>query len=151
MISLTWIKDIVGDLINRNNTADPYELAALKKIHVIYHDLHHEIQGFYKYDKRNKYIVINGNLHEANQKFVCAHELGHAELHPRVNTPFLREKTLLSIDRIEVEANTFAVELLLPDKAIYEHRDVGMTLNEIASLYCVPEEVTYLKNLRNVR
>ena len=151
MIWLTWIKDIVGDLIKRHETADPFELAALKKIHVIYHDLHHEIQGLYKYDKRNKYIVINANLPETRQKFVCAHELGHAKLHPRVNTPFLREKTFLSIDRIEVEANTFAVELLLPDNAIYEHSDIGMTLNEIASMYCVPEEVTHLKNLRNVR
>jgi len=150
VISLTWIKDIVGELINRHNTANPFELAILKKIHVIYHDLHPEIQGFYKYDKRNKYIVINSNLNETIQMFVCAHEIGHAELHPRVNTPFLREKTFLSIDRIEVEANTFAVELLLPDKAIYEHSNLGMTLNEIASMFCVPEEVTHLKSLRNV-
>ena len=36
---------------------------------------------------------------------------GHSQIHPRVNTPFLRKNTLFSTDR-EVEANRFAVELL---------------------------------------
>jgi len=151
VILLTWIKDLVKKLTKRYNTNDPYELASSKNIHVVFWDLHHEIQGFYKYDRRNKYIVINSNLNKASQKYVCGHEFGHSQLHSRVNTPFLREKTLLSIDRIEVEANTFAVELLLPDKTIYEHKDAGMTLNEVASMYCVPSEVAHLKNLRNVR
>lgn len=147
---MTWIKESVQKLIRRYETNDPFELASLMKIHVVYWDLHHEIKGFYKYDKRNKYIVINNNLNEESQIFTGAHELGHAKLHPRVNTPFLRERTLLSIDRIEIEANKFAVELLLPDNAIYELEDVNMTLNEVASKYCVPKEVSHLKNLRNI-
>lgn len=139
------------ELIKKHNTNDPLKLASLLKINVVYLDLHHEIQGFYKYDKRNKYIVINNNLGEASQKYVSAHELGHAIVHPRFNTPFLREKTFLSIDRIEVEANTFAVELLLPDSLIYEHKEANLTLKDIANIYGVPKEVTYLKSLRNVR
>lgn len=141
----------MGELIKKHNTNDPFKLASFLKINVVFMNLHHEIQGFYKYDKRNKYIVINNNLDTANQKYVSAHELGHAIVHPRVNTPFLREKTFLSIDRIEVEANTFAVELLLPDSVIYEHKEANLTLNEIANIYGVPEEVTHLKSLRNVR
>lgn len=151
MIPLTWIKDVVKKLTKQYNTNDPYELASSKNIHVVFWDLHHEIQGFYKYDKRNKYIVINSNLEEVKQKYVCGHELGHSQLHPRVNTPFLREKTLLSVDRIEVEANTFAVELLLPDSAIYEYKDCELKLCEIASIHGVPEEVAHLKSLRDVR
>lgn len=150
MIPLTWIKDVVQKLTKQYDTNDPYELASLKNIHVVFWDLHHEIRGFYKYDRRNKYIVINSNLNEASQKYVCGHELGHSQLHSRVNTPFLREKTLQSVDRIEVEANTFAVELLLPDAAIYEYKDSDLKFNEIASIYGVPEEVAHLKKLRNV-
>jgi len=98
-----------------------------------------------------KFIHINEDNDDVLSRFVCAHELGHAILHPDANTPFLKKKTFYSIERIEIEANTFAVELLLPDYTIHEHKDEYLTLNEIANIYGVPEEVTHLKNLRNVR
>lgn len=116
-----WIKKIVQDLVEKYKTEDPYELAACKNINVIPFNLHEEIKGFYKYDKRNKYVFINNNLDETSQRFVCAHELGHSQLHPRVNTPFLRKNTLFSTDRIEVEANRFAINLLLSDKNPQEY------------------------------
>lgn len=151
MIQLTWIKDTAQKLIRRYETNDPFELASFMNINVVYWDLHEEIKGFYKYDKRNKFIVINCNSDEKSQIFTAAHELGHSQMHSRVNTPFLREKTFLSVDRIEIEANVFAVELLLPDKVFCEHKDLNMTIDEMASLYCVPNEVSHLKNLRNIR
>ena len=92
MIQLTWIKGTVQKLIKRYNTNDPFELASLMNINVVYWDLHDEIKGFYKYDKRNKHIVINSNWDEKSQIFTAAHELGHSQIHSRVNTPFLREK-----------------------------------------------------------
>ena len=49
------------------------------------------------------------------QRTVCAHELGHAVLHTHANTPFLRKNTFFSVDKLEIEANTFAA-LLLIDK-----------------------------------
>lgn len=111
-----WIKKTVHNLVSKFKTNDPFELANYKNIHVILFNLHEEIQGFYKYDRRNKYIIINSNLDEPAKKFVCAHELGHSQLHSRINTPFLRKNTLFSTDRIETEANRFAVSLLLYDK-----------------------------------
>lgn len=111
-----WIKKIVQSLTEKYKTNDPYELAACKNVNVIPFNLHEEIKGFYKYDRRNKYIFINNNLDDASQRFVCAHELGHSQLHPRVNTPFLRANTLYSTDKIEQEANRFATQLLLCDK-----------------------------------
>jgi Zn-dependent peptidase ImmA (M78 family) len=116
---LNWVKDIVMDLLIKHKTNDPFELAFILKISVIPWNLHNEINGFYKYDKRNKYIFINNNLCLEMQRFVCAHELGHAVLHPRSNTPFMRQNTLFSIDKIEVEANSFATNLLL-SKEKYE-------------------------------
>ncbi|EWG12712.1 ImmA/IrrE family metallo-endopeptidase [Cytobacillus firmus] len=142
---MNWIKRAVQDIIYKYKTNDPYELATFKNIHVVEWDLHHEIQGFYKYDKRNKYIVINSNLERFQQNFVCAHELGHSELHPRVNTPFLRENTLYSTSRIEMEANTFAVELLIPDFSLHENSQT--TIYEAAAYYGVPQEIAHLKKI----
>jgi Zn-dependent peptidase ImmA (M78 family) len=142
-----WIKDIVKKITKKHKTNDPFVIAALKNINVIPWNLHPEIKGFYKYDKRNKYIFINNNLKVEEQRFVCAHELGHSQLHPRVNTPFLRGNTFLSVDRIEVEANRFAVELMLQDQCLYEAKENNLTIYEISELYGIPSEVVYLKKL----
>jgi Zn-dependent peptidase ImmA (M78 family) len=147
---LGWIKNKVNDLITKHQTDNPFDLASMMKISVIPWDLHEEIKGFYKYDKRNKYIFINDNLNEKTQRFVCSHELGHAILHPRANTPFLRSKTLFSIDKIEVEANTFAVELLLQDENLYEYKNTNLSIHEISEIYGVPKELCHLKNFFSV-
>ena len=144
---MNWIKSIVNELEKKYQTTDPFELASLLKIEVIPWDLHEEINGFYKYDRRNKYIVYNNNLPEETQRFVCAHELGHAVLHPRSNTPFLRKNTLFSIDKIEVEANTFAVELLLQDNFISEYSNTNLSIYEICEMHGIPRELSHLKKI----
>lgn len=142
---MSWIKDEVYRIITKHKTNNPFEIATNKNIHVVLWDLHEEIKGFYKYDKRNKYIFINNNLAEAPKNFVCAHELGHAILHPRANTPFLREKTLFSVNKLEVEANTFAVEMLLQDDQLYEYENTSLSINEISEIYGVPKQLAHLK------
>jgi len=137
-----WIKDKANQLKERYKTDCPYQLAEHLKIHIMQHDLHHEINGYYKYDRRNQYIVINDNLDEPMQRVVCAHELAHAVLHKNVNTPFMRRNTFLSVDKIEREANRFAAELLIPDENIYELNNI----HHIASLHNVPVELVRLKH-----
>lgn len=146
-----WIKEIVENLVKKYGTNDPFEIAEAKNIYVIERDLHEEIYGFYKYIRRNKFIFLNSNLCIEDKVFTFCHELGHSELHPRLSAPFLKNKTLISIDKIENEANRFAVELLLPDQAIYEYEDSKLSISEIAGIHGVPSEVAHLKNLRNVR
>lgn len=141
---MKWVKNEVIDLVKQHKTNDPIELASLLKIHVVPWDLHEEINGFYKYDRRNKYIFYNSNLSDEMQRFVSAHELGHAILHPKVNTPFMRENTLFSVDKIEVEANTFAVELLLTDDLIIEYHHY-LTIKQIAQIRGIPQGLTNLK------
>lgn len=136
-----WLKKVAQDLINRYKTSDPFEIASCLNIHVIEWDLHKEINGYYKYDRRNKYIVINKNLDNEWQRVVCAHELGHAILHTRINTPFMKENTFLSVNKIEREANRFAAELLVPDDSFKEMN----TIYEIASIHNVPIELVFLK------
>ncbi len=142
---MTFIQKEVTTLIQKYRTNDPFLLAECLNIHVLFRFLHQQINGFYKYEKRNKYIVINKSLSDQLQKFVCAHELGHAVLHKDINTPFMRNYTFFSVDKIEVEANTFAVELLMPNSSLYELQDTNLTIYEAAELYGVPKEVCHLK------
>ena len=59
----------------------------------------------------------------------------------------MRNNTLFSIDQIEIEANRFAVELLIPDKSIYELGNTNLTIKDAAVMYGVPKEVSHLKKL----
>ncbi|ATP40730.1 hypothetical protein CSE16_12105 [Solibacillus sp. R5-41] len=136
-----WIKERTNQLKQRYNTECPYEIARYLKIHVMQHDLHEEINGYYKYDRRNQYIVINVNLDQHLQRVVCAHELGHAVLHKHVNTPFMRNNTFLSVSKIEREANRFAAELLISDDTFFEINNIY----DLASLHNVPIDLIELK------
>lgn len=136
-----WIKEKTNQLKKRYNTECPYEIASYLKIHVMEHNLHPDINGYYKYDRRNQYIVINHNLDLNQQRIVCAHELGHAVLHPKVNTPFMNNNTFLSVSKIELEANRFAAELLIPDDSFGDNE----TIYNIASIHNVPIELVALK------
>lgn len=117
------IRDIILKLTKKYGTYDPFELADALKISVIYEELG-SIKGYYNKPLRMKQIHINHNLNEHMQRFTCAHELGHAILHPNASTPFLRSKTFLSIDKLEIEANQFAIELLIPDQIILENSNL---------------------------
>ncbi|TDQ35235.1 ImmA/IrrE family metallo-endopeptidase [Aureibacillus halotolerans] len=140
-----WIKERVNLLINRYRTNNPFEIASEQKISVVKQDMHEEIMGFYKYIRRAQYIFVNSNLNCAEQTFTCAHELGHSQLHREINTPFLRHKTLYSVDKVEQEANMFAVELLMHDEELYKLGDTALTISDAATLYGVPREIAHLK------
>ena len=120
MISILNIKNIVSTLTKKYNTSNPFELAEALKIAVFFESLG-AINGYYNNLLRMKQIHINDSLNGQESKYTCAHELGHALLHPNASTPFLRSKTLLSVDKMEIEANTFAVHLLIPDDIIIEN------------------------------
>ena len=138
-----WIRETVRQLTKKHETTCPYEIAESCNIITLKHDLHHDINGYYKYDRRNQYIVINQNLTDQQQKVVCAHELGHAVMHKHVNTPFMRSNTFLSVSKVEREANRFAAELLIPDESFCECESIY----DIASLHNVPLELVQLKRL----
>ncbi|MBA4538762.1 ImmA/IrrE family metallo-endopeptidase [Bacillus aquiflavi] len=104
-----------------------------------------DVLGYYNSYKRIHFIHINNSISDSLQKFVCAHELGHAILHHDANTPFLKKNTFYSTEKIEAEANAFAVELLIPDEVVYEYKDTSVTINEVAEIYGVPKEVSHLK------
>ena len=118
------IKGTVEKLIKNNNTNNPFEICKALDIVVKFENLGN-IFGYCDTHFRMRSIHINENVPEHLQAFVCAHELGHALLHRNINTPFLSKNTLFSIDKIERQANTFAVELLLPDSLLKENEDIN--------------------------
>lgn len=142
---MSYVSDKIKQLVKKHKTNNPFEIADNLNIIVHLLPMHDEINGFYKLEQRNRFIIINQNLSTEIQRFVCAHELGHAILHPRSNTPFMRQHTLFSVDRIEVEANTFAVELLLTDQSIYEYKHTNLSIYEICEMYGIPRELAHLK------
>lgn len=145
------IKLAVSRLIQKYKTNDPYEIADYRGIIVVRESLGSTL-GYHNTYKRIPFIHINFDLSEIWQRFVCAHELGHNILHSKINTPFLRANTLLSINRIEREANEFAVELLAPDQLIYYNfQNTERTMQEIAAIYGIPQEFAQFKKLDTER
>ncbi|RXZ84708.1 ImmA/IrrE family metallo-endopeptidase [Paenibacillaceae bacterium] len=136
------IKSRVQQLIHNHDTNDPHQIATQQQILIFYENFKN-IWGYFNTSRRIMMIHVNANLSERLQRFVIAHELGHRILHPHVNVPFLKANTLQSIDRIECEANRFAVELLIPDELLSE----GRTIYDIAKISGVPEEVVHLKKI----
>lgn len=81
-------------------------------------------------------IVINKKHHEKRKRFTLAHELGHIILHAdqlekgvhvdKANQVLRRDiSSSAGIDKMEIEANSFAASLLMPESLL--------PLNEIGS------------------
>lgn len=85
------------------------------------------------------------DLDEVTARFVLAHELGHMQLHRNLNTVFMDTRTYNPHSRFERQANTFAVELLLPDDLLREYPDCS--IYQLAQSVGVPEEFVEMKLL----
>ena len=140
------VPNIVERTIKKYKTRSPYELADLMGISIHRCELG-TIRGYYSKKFRIKQIVLNCNLSEKDERFVLAHELGHAIMHENLNTPFLMENTLLSKNKFEKEANTFAIELLVPDTEIIENPD--LTLGQLARMTGYAEDILKHKKIFN--
>lgn len=134
------IKAISERIVKRCGTRNPFDITEDLGIIVLYEPLG-PIRGYYSKNWRQKFIHINSDLPEYRQKFVCAHELGHAIMHPDANTPFLRNNTLLSVNRLEIEANQFAACFLLSDRELREYLEYGYTIGQIAMCSGLPESL----------
>lgn len=128
--------------MKKYETSNPFVIAKYLGIKIIFEELG-SVNGYYTKILRQKQIHINQNLSEHMQLFTCAHELGHALLHPNASTPFLRNNTLLSVDKMEIEANKFAIDLLISDEILEENKD--FTLDQLSRLF------GYHKNLIELR
>lgn len=101
------------ELILSHGTNSPLTIAAQKNYMVLYEYLGKNTWGYFTCENRIPCIHINNRLDHECTIFTCAHELGHGILHPGSNTPFLRSNTLFSIDKLERQANRFAIHLMV--------------------------------------
>lgn len=132
----------VKKIVKKYNSRNPFRTAKEINIKVIYEPLG-DINGYFTTVLRERQIHINSDISEQKQLFTAAHELGHALLHPKENTPFLRGSTFLSVSKLENEANHFAVHLLISDEDLIEFRDC--TIDQIASIYGLDYRIMELR------
>lgn len=138
------IKKIVKQLSKKYATNNPFKLCELLGIVVVFEQLG-SIYGYYSKTNRFKVIHINENLPYLKQLSTCAHELGHAILHPEENTAFLKAYTYFPTSKIEAEANEFMLVLLF-------NQDLSdsITLFEVIKDYGISSEILSL-NYRNIK
>ena len=136
------MKKIVANLIEKYKTRDPFALCEYLGIPVLTHPLG-AVRGYYVRSCGVGVIVLSADLDARERRIVCAHELGHAILHPTLSTPFYQTKTLFSKDKFEHQANRFAAELLIPDDLICRYE--GFTCRQIAYAEGLNEELLRLK------
>ena len=125
------IKRRVEQIVRKYRTRDPFEMIKGMNVILVHYPLE-GVRGFYQYFQRNNIIYLDERLSEAEQRFVLAHELGHMFLHKKANAIFMDTRTQFNTDKFELEANTFAIDLLLPDSLLEEYKE--FTVEQISRL-----------------
>lgn len=135
------IKKIVSYYKRKTGTSDPFAIA--DQLGILYQLCNLQFEGCYMFLKNHRYIFINKNLSEHEKRLVMAHELGHAILHRKENCYFIRNKTLLLNSKKEIEANKFAMELLLSDSFLEEYGE--FTVEQISRMTGYEQKLIQLK------
>ena len=129
----------------REARQNPFDIIRAKKILLLSEELG-LIRGYYNLVLRQKQIHLNCNLEGTQRIFTATHELGHAIMHPKANTPFLLANTYQSVDRLEIEANKFAVEFLITDETLYEYfKYQEYTIEQVARVLGYKKELIELR------
>lgn len=141
------VDEAVKYVLKKCKTNNPLEIAKHLNVIIVTTKLIN-IRGFYQYWKRNHIIYLDEGLTSNEINFVLAHELGHMLMHKNSNAMFLDSRTFFSLSSYEKEANSFAVELLLPNSLLKEYRNIS--LYAIAQSVGIPNELAQLK-IRNLQ
>lgn len=115
------IRKKVDALVRTYQTRNPFEMIKGMNVILVRCPLD-GVRGFYQYFQRNNIIYIDESLTETEQMFVCAHEMGHMFLHKKSNAVYMDSRTYLNTNRFENEANLFAMELLVSDEFLADHK-----------------------------
>ena len=121
------IKKIVSYYKRKTGTTNPFDIA--DQLGILYQICNLQFEGCYMFLKNHRCIFLSEDLSDHDRTLVMAHELGHAIMHRKVNCYFIRNQTLLLNSKREIEANTFAMNLLLTDDMLYEYKDY--TINQL--------------------
>lgn len=139
VMTKSWINNVISGLIEEVGSNDVYEILSYLKIKIIKDNkfqnaLLKKCDGIYiRNFFGNEVIIIKDNL--LNEKFVLAHELGHAMLH--VDYDFLMNNPLSLNGKKEKEANYFATKLLYSD---YKIEDGIETTEQLANMLGINQD-----------
>lgn len=141
-----WIKEMVEGIIEEFQTRDVFEIIKALDITLVRQPLSKNKKGrFFRDSYGNEIITLSNNLNEYEEIAIAAHELGHAILHTNPNTSYYTTD-LVPMCKIELQANKFAAELLIPDKEILNFSSYNnITIDDLSCIYRVPKEYIKLK------
>lgn len=142
MNNLYWIEEYITGIIEHCNSRDVFEIYDILDIKIV--KLCKDnilLQGFEALYQRNYFdeeiVFIRDDLDYKYEKFVLAHELGHALLHTEIYTAAFN-KNLLNKGKLEREANYFALNLLNIEIDSIDFE--GYTIEQVSKALYVPEE-----------
>lgn len=136
------VSNTVNKLVRLHKTRNPFELIKGMNVILVFYPLD-GVRGFYQYFQRNNIIYIDEHLPKNEQLFVCAHELGHMILHKKTNAVFMDTRTNFNTNKYEIEANKFAMELLLSDEMLHEHKECS--IEQLSRLFGYNEKLIELR------
>ena len=134
-MSAKHLSKVGSDLVRRCGTRDPFRIAQELGIEVLFCDDFGPLKGMYRVIKRNRVIFINKDLSSRMQRIVCAHELGHDQLHRHLAKGNALQEFMLydMATKPEYEANIVAAEILLDTDELLEYVfQYGYTSEQIA-------------------
>ena len=130
-----YLSQVGCDLVKRCGTRDPFRIAKELGIEVMFCEDFGRLKGMYRVIKRNRFIFINQDLSERMQRIVCAHELGHDQLHRNLAKGNALQEFMLydMTTKSEYEANIVAAEILLDTDEVLDYvYGYGYTSEQIA-------------------
>ena len=134
------IAKTVQNLVSEYGTNDPFELADALGILIMPSKA---LKGCTMDLLGYPVIFLGESLNDFERRYVCAHELAHNVLHDIEQYDLLMNSTFFNEDKFEVEADTFAAELLISDDVSTKYP--GFTLEQVAASENVPPELMKLK------
>ena len=129
------LSKVGASLVRRFGTRDPFQIARELGISVLLCEDFGSLKGMYRVIKRNRFIFLNKDLGDRMLRIVCAHELGHDQLHRNLAKGSAIQEFMLydMTTKPEYEANIVAAEILLDTDEILEYiYDYGYTSEQIA-------------------
>jgi Zn-dependent peptidase ImmA (M78 family) len=141
-------------IVRRRGTRDPFRIARDLGILVRYADDFVRLKGMYRVILKNRFIILNNRLSERMKRIVCAHEIGHDQLHREMaKGGALQEFMLYQMDsRPEYEANIFATEILLDTDEVLELVHDGYDAEQMArqlgsDVNLIALKIAHLRNM----
>jgi Zn-dependent peptidase ImmA (M78 family) len=122
-------KEAAREILNRFGSKVPVEVEAIVEAHgisIFVEDVEVSISGMLVIKGERAHLILN-QLHPIGRmRFTLAHELGHYLLHRDKASVFIDETALFyrgarakqGVDPMEIEANAFAAELLMPENVL---------------------------------